>query len=94
MLLRVRPRLSALRPGSSKLTISVTNNVSEKTVAEIGVDVRMCKDCRHTVFGRSDFAASLAQKPPDVKAYENLVQFEHGIRLMLPKFQRLLMILQ
>ncbi len=72
----------------------MTDDVTEKAVAEVGVDVRMCKDCRTTVFSRSDFAASLAHKPPDVKAYENLVQFERGIRLMLPKFQRLLMVLQ
>lgn len=54
----------------------------------------MCKECRTTVFSRSDFAAALANKPPDVRAYENLVQFERGIRLMLPKFQRLLVVLQ
>lgn len=54
----------------------------------------MCKDCRNIVFSRSDFEATLAHKPPDLRAYENLVQFERGIRLMLPKFQRLLMTLQ
>lgn len=54
----------------------------------------MCKECRTTVFSRRDFAASLAHKSQDVKAYENLVQFERGIRLMLPKFQRLLLLLQ
>ena len=54
----------------------------------------MCKECRTTVFSRSDFAAALAHKPPDIRAYENLVQFEKGIRLMLPRFQRLLILLQ
>lgn len=34
------------------------------------------------------------KKPPDVRAYENLVQFERGIRLLLPKFQKLLAALQ
>ena len=63
-------------------------------MGEIGVDVRMCKDCKHTVFSKKDFALELANKPPDLRAYENLVQFERGIRLMLPKFQRLLMALQ
>ena len=72
----------------------MTDNVTEKVVGQVGVDVRMCKECRATVFSRSDFAAALAYKPPDVRAYENLIQFERGIRLMLPKFQRLLMILQ
>ena len=72
----------------------MTNNVTEKAVGQVGIDVRMCKECRAIVFSRSDFVAALAHKPPDVRAYENLVQFERGIRLMLPKFQRLLMILQ
>ena len=72
----------------------MTDIVTEKSVGEVGVDIRMCKDCRHTIFSRSDFAAALAHKPPDVKAYDILVQFERGIRLMLPKFQRLLLVLQ
>ncbi len=72
----------------------MTDNITEKTIGQVNVDVRMCKDCRSTVFSRSDFQAALAHKPPDLRAYENLVQFERGIRLMLPKFQRLLMILQ
>ena len=72
----------------------MSDNVTEKAVGQVGVDVRMCKECRTTVFSRSDFAAALAHKPPDTRAYENLVQFERGIRLMMPKFQRLLMILQ
>jgi rabenosyn-5 len=36
----------------------------------------------------------ISHKPPDMRAYENLVQFERGIRLLLPKFQRLLVTLQ
>ena len=72
----------------------MTDNVTEKALGQVAVDVRMCKDCRTTVFSRSDFQEGLAQKTPDVRAYENLVQFERGIRLMLPKFQRLLMVLQ
>ena len=54
----------------------------------------MCKDCRHTIFGRKDFVAELNRQPPVVKAYDNLVQFERGIRILLPKFQRLLGALQ
>lgn len=72
----------------------MTDGVTEKAIGQVGIDIRMCKECRTTVFSKSDFAATLAHKPPDVRAYENLVQFERGIRLMLPKFQRLLMILQ
>lgn len=71
-----------------------TEGEHENANGEVAVDIRMCKDCRKTVFSKQDFAASIAHKPPDVKAYENLAQFERGIRLMLPKFQRLLQALQ
>jgi hypothetical protein len=67
---------------------------SEKTTGQVSVDVRMCKDCKHTLFSKSDFARELAGKPPDQRAYENLAQFERGIRLLLPRFQKLLMALQ
>ncbi|KAF2402097.1 hypothetical protein EJ06DRAFT_374208 [Trichodelitschia bisporula] len=58
------------------------------------VDVRMCKDCRHTLFSKADFAKALEHKPPDQRSYDNLAQFERGIRLLLPRFQRLLSSLQ
>jgi hypothetical protein len=58
------------------------------------VDVRMCKDCHGTIFSRKDFLAELAHKPPDQRAYENLVQFERGIRPLLAVFQRTLPLLQ
>ncbi|KAL8933456.1 MAG: hypothetical protein Q9211_005774 [Gyalolechia sp. 1 TL-2023] len=70
------------------------DQTTEKAGGEVGIDVRMCKDCKKTIFSKQDFAASLTYKPPDVKAYENLIQFETGIRVMLPKFQRLLQALQ
>lgn len=73
---------------------AATGNLSEKSINEIRIDVRMCKDCKHTLFSRRDFAEELARKPPDVHSYETLVQFERGIRIILPRFQRLLMALQ
>ncbi|KAL8754598.1 MAG: hypothetical protein Q9199_004235 [Rusavskia elegans] len=71
-----------------------SNQSTEKPNGEVGVDIRMCKECKKTVFSKQDFTESLAHKPPDVRAYENLVQFERGIRLLLPKFQQLLQALQ
>ncbi|KAI9819328.1 MAG: carboxypeptidase Y-deficient [Thelocarpon impressellum] len=71
-----------------------TDQLSEKATGGVSVDVRMCRDCQGTVFGRRDIAQEMATKPRDLKAYETLVQFERGIRLMLPKFQRLLVALQ
>lgn len=68
--------------------------MKEKGLTEVSVDVRMCKDCRNIVFSRHDFSSALAMKPPDVRAYENLLQFQSGIKLLLPKFQRLLLALQ
>ncbi|KAI4114641.1 MAG: hypothetical protein LQ345_004616 [Seirophora villosa] len=80
---------------SAEVGLNVAPKVEhEKANGEVAVDIRMCKDCRKTVFSKQDFAASIAHKPPDVRAYENLAQFERGIRLMLPKFQRLLQALQ
>jgi rabenosyn-5 len=54
----------------------------------------MCKDCKHTLFARGDFAREMAEKPKDQRSYENLAQFERGIRLLLPRFQKLLQALQ
>ena len=60
----------------------------------MAIDVRMCKDCQRTIFSKADFSRELASSPPDQRAYQNLLQFEHGIRLLLPRFQRLLLTLQ
>ncbi|KAI9669277.1 MAG: carboxypeptidase Y-deficient [Alyxoria varia] len=67
---------------------------TEKSAGEVPVNVRMCKDCKQTVFGKADFARQLAHVPPDQRAYQNLKQFERGIRIMLPRFQKLLAALQ
>ncbi len=70
------------------------DSVSEKSTESIHVQVRMCKDCNHTLFSRREYAEELAKKPPDLRSYETLIQFERGIRALLPRFQSLLMILQ
>jgi rabenosyn-5 len=75
------------------LNIAANANKDEKG-GQMGVDIRMCKDCNHTLFSRSDFERELAHKPMDQRSYENLAQFERGIRLLLPRFQKLLMALQ
>lgn len=56
--------------------------------------MRLCKECKSTIFNRRDFEADVLKRPPEVRAYENLVQFERGIRLHLPRFQKLLTTLQ
>lgn len=60
----------------------------------LNIDVRLCKECKATLFDRRDFEADVARKPPEVRSYENLIQFERGIRLHMPKFQKLLTALQ
>lgn len=79
---------------SAPLTCRETDNITEKPVGQISVEIRMCKDCTNVLFSRRDFAMELARKPPDLKAYENLVEFERGIRQLMPRFQRLLVALQ
>ncbi|KAI9891463.1 MAG: carboxypeptidase Y-deficient [Vezdaea aestivalis] len=68
--------------------------MNDAGVDRVNVDVRLCRDCQHTLFSKRDFEASLKSRRPDVRAYDNLLQFERGIRLLLPKFQKLLLTLQ
>lgn len=79
---------------STEIGLNVNPKKSEKASDQISVDVRMCKDCNHTLFSRSDFEREMAERPKDQRAYENLAQFERGIRLLLPRFQKLLTALQ
>ena len=73
---------------------TVANVLLENAAGKVAIGVRMCKDCQRTIFSKADFARELTTQPPDQRAYENLLQFEHGIRLMLPRFQRSLPALQ
>ena len=67
---------------------------TEKPERQVPIDVRLCKDCNTVLFSKRDFAAEITQKPPIVRSYDNLTQFERGIRLLLPRFQKLLSTLQ
>ena len=74
--------------------VAARNGKSEKQDGQVSIDIRMCKECQHTAFSRKELAAELYKEPPDVRAYQHLTQFEHGIRLLLPKFHLLLSALQ
>ncbi|KNG46788.1 vacuolar segregation protein pep7 [Stemphylium lycopersici] len=76
------------------LNVAADAQKTEKDAEQVSIDVRMCKDCQHTLFARGDFERELADKPKDQRAYENLAQFERGIRLLLPRFHKLLQALQ
>jgi rabenosyn-5 len=71
---------------------------SEKAPAQstVQLDIRLCKECHHTMFAGRDFESSLSTPAITAftRAYSNLLQFERGIRLLLPKFQKLLQALQ
>ncbi|KAK3640628.1 carboxypeptidase Y-deficient [Elasticomyces elasticus] len=67
---------------------------TKKSTGKVPVNVRLCKDCQRTIFSKADFARELLAQTPDQRAYQNLKQFEHGIRVLLPRFQRLLVTLQ
>ncbi|KAJ5668557.1 uncharacterized protein N7477_007127 [Penicillium maclennaniae] len=80
---------------SSEVELSIAPPSEKSATANlINVDVRLCKDCKTTLFDRRDFQADISRKPAEVRAYENLMQFERGIRLHLPRFQKLLSALQ
>lgn len=78
------------------LTFCVATINTEKPPgnATTTLDIRMCRDCKSTIFSHRDFAASIAHKPPDQRAYETLRQFERGIRMLMPSFQKALIALQ
>ncbi|GKT78578.1 FYVE zinc finger protein [Colletotrichum tofieldiae] len=87
---------------SSEVGLSIASPTSPATEkppttaqpGQLSIDVRMCRDCNHTIFSKRDFAATLVHKPPDQRAYETLRQFERGIRQLMPIFQRTLLVLQ
>ncbi|PHH79798.1 hypothetical protein CDD80_3791 [Ophiocordyceps camponoti-rufipedis] len=73
---------------------AMTTPYSEKSAPQLQAEIRMCRDCKQTIFSHRDFTTSLEHKPPDQKAYETLRQFERGILLLLPSFHRSLVALQ
>jgi hypothetical protein len=79
-----------------KLILIVSPANTEKSNPDnlVNVDIRLCKECKATLFDRRDFKMDTTKKPPEIRAYENLTQFERGIRLHLPRFQKLLTTLQ
>ncbi|ROV93182.1 hypothetical protein VMCG_08700 [Cytospora schulzeri] len=88
---------------SSDIGLNVAKPLSNGTGTEkpntpasnhVSIDVRMCQDCKHTIFAKRDFQDSVVHKPPDQRAYETLRQFERGIKLLMPSFQRALLALQ
>ncbi|KAI1503384.1 FYVE zinc finger protein [Biscogniauxia marginata] len=83
---------------SSEVGLNIANPTtptSEKPGANsISIDIRMCQDCKSTIFAKRDFVESVVYKPPDQRAYETLRQFERGIQQLLPSFQRALVPLQ
>lgn len=67
-----------------------SNSSSSDKKGTVNVDVRMCRDCKGTIFSHMDFEAEAASTPPVQRAYSNLLQFERGIRPLLASFQRTL----
>jgi rabenosyn-5 len=85
------PQLSLITPANA-------TTLTEKPPPQdtIALDIRLCKECNTTLFSQRDFEASLTSPAIDsfTRSYNNLLQFERGIRLLLPKFQKLLQALQ
>jgi rabenosyn-5 len=73
---------------------AIANTSIEKPEGSVSVDIRLCKECNSTLFSKRDFAESLAAPHPLSRSYQNLIQFERGIRMLLPQFQALLTKLQ
>ncbi|KAF4994087.1 hypothetical protein FGRMN_6002 [Fusarium graminum] len=80
--------------GATKSLSATEKPPSTANPGQVGIDIRMCRDCKHTIFSARDFSASLQHKPADQRAYETLRQFERGIQQLLPSFHRVLLNLQ
>ncbi|KAF3026833.1 carboxypeptidase Y-deficient [Neopestalotiopsis sp. 37M] len=83
---------------SSEVGLSVAHpsipNSEKSDGSPLSVDIRMCRECKFTIFAKRDFVESVTHKPPDQRAYETLRQFERGIQQLMPSFQRVLIPLQ
>lgn len=88
------PVCSSFEVTNASLTLEEANSGLENPPGDINIDIRMCLDCRTTIFSKKDFEAELSHRPPVQKSYENLLQFERGIRPLLASFQRTLPMLQ
>lgn len=84
---RTANSMAAISPATEKPT-------PPSTPGQVNIDVRMCRDCKHSIFSGREFAESIEQKPADQRMYETLRQFEAGIRELLPTFHRVLLALQ
>ncbi|THD00239.1 hypothetical protein EYZ11_000289 [Aspergillus tanneri] len=56
--------------------LSKTPGEKTSSTNAINIDIRLCKECKSTIFDRQDFEADIMRKPPDLRAYEYLTQFE------------------
>lgn len=93
--LSITSRMSPSSLPTKRADWPVSRAPTEKSVTGmVNIDVRLCKECRATLFDRRDFEADLTKKTPVLRVYENLTQFERGIRLLMPRFQKLLTVLQ
>ncbi|KAL7276163.1 carboxypeptidase Y-deficient [Rhizina undulata] len=80
---------------SNEIGLNVTaDTLTEKPMNELSLDIRICRECKSIVFGKRDFAMDVSRMVPDVRTYQTLVQFEQGIKVMMPRFQKLLTALQ
>lgn len=71
-----------------------TEKLEHPDNGQVGIDVRMCCECKQTIFSHRDFVESIKHRPPDQRAYETLRQFERGIQMLMPSFHKSLHALQ
>ncbi|KAL2133299.1 hypothetical protein VTI74DRAFT_2565 [Chaetomium olivicolor] len=87
---------------SSEVGLNVANPTAIPTAEkptrpaneQVSIDVRMCCECKSLIFSHREFIESIRHRPPDQRAYETLRQFERGIKMLMPSFQRALQALQ
>lgn len=86
---------SHLTECSKDVQLSVLSEKLHNGVAHVpsqsDISVRICKDCKDTVFAKQNFNAQLnAPKPQVLKYFEALERLRKSIELIFPKFQAML----
>ncbi|ANB14941.1 Pep7p [Sugiyamaella lignohabitans] len=81
---------------SRDVPISVLSNKLDNGTNQLprrdDIGIRICRDCKRTIFAKRNFEAEgQADRPDMLKIYDSMAHIKHSIDISLPKFQDMLM---
>jgi rabenosyn-5 len=58
------------------------------------ISIRICRDCRDTIFAKKNFERDLGSARPQIlKYYDSMARVKHSIEMLMPRFQGMLLVL-